>query len=501
MASALADIDAAVAFLASAGVGACCELETCIYDLPLCPASALSRYLEEEEPLSPTGFYLCLAGTATCMVMAALAAGLTMGLLSIDPLELTIKQKCGSDEEKRIANALLPLIERHHLMLVTLLLYNAGANECLPLFLDKMVPSYIAIILSVTIVLFFGEIFPSAIFTGPSQLRIAYYLSPVVKFLMTIVFPITYPIAWCLDYALGHSHGVVTYSRRELQALVEIQHEEGIRKKTEGSAAVTYDEATIIAGALAITTTTAADAMTKLKNMSCHSTTETLDEDTIADIYRSGFSRIPVYEPNPRDSEDQSRVKGYMFMKQLVVIDPSVLRSIGSIPLRIPLCVRPDVTLDVLLNMFQRGGAGMKGGHLALVCHEPALAQAALEKETYIPKESGLMGMITMEDVIEELLQEEIYDETDVVEMMAMKKAKKVISKWRNFMQKKKIERGEDPGTIREFGNAVSAAAAKSRRESRSKDEEDEDMEFGRGASKEPLLKKSSSKKSSWYGM
>lgn len=225
MASALADIDAAVAFLASAGVGACCELETCIYDLPLCPASVLSRYLEEEEPLSLTGFYLCLAGTATCMVMAALAAGLTMGLLSIDPLELTIKQKCGSDEEKRIANALLPLIERHHLMLVTLLLYNAGANECLPLFLDKMVPSYIAIILSVTIVLFFGEIFPSAIFTGPSQLHIAYYLSPVVKFLMTIVFPITYPIAWCLDYALGHSHGVVMYSRRELQALVEIQHE------------------------------------------------------------------------------------------------------------------------------------------------------------------------------------------------------------------------------------------------------------------------------------
>ena len=37
--------------------------------------------------------------------------------------------------------------------------------QALPLFLDRIVPSYMAIILSVTLVLFFGEIIPSAIFT------------------------------------------------------------------------------------------------------------------------------------------------------------------------------------------------------------------------------------------------------------------------------------------------------------------------------------------------
>ena len=43
---------------------------------------------------------------------------------------------------------------------------RTGANEALPLFLDKIVPSWLAIILSVTFVLFFGEIIPSSLFTG-----------------------------------------------------------------------------------------------------------------------------------------------------------------------------------------------------------------------------------------------------------------------------------------------------------------------------------------------
>ena len=47
------------------------------------------------------------------------------------------------------------------------------ANEALPLFLDALVPPWLAIVLSVTCVLFAGEIIPAAIFTGPSKLKIA----------------------------------------------------------------------------------------------------------------------------------------------------------------------------------------------------------------------------------------------------------------------------------------------------------------------------------------
>ena len=88
----------------------------------------------------------------TCVVVAALAAGLTMGLMSLDPLMLTIKMRAAaSEEERKQATALLPVVQQHHLLLVTLLLLNSIANEALPLFMDNLVPSYLAVIFSVTL--------------------------------------------------------------------------------------------------------------------------------------------------------------------------------------------------------------------------------------------------------------------------------------------------------------------------------------------------------------
>ena len=52
-------------------------------------------------------------------------------------------------------------------MLVTLLFLNALCMEALPLFLDKLLPAAVAVLVSVTAVLTFGEIVPQALCTGP----------------------------------------------------------------------------------------------------------------------------------------------------------------------------------------------------------------------------------------------------------------------------------------------------------------------------------------------
>jgi metal transporter CNNM len=139
-----------------------------------------------------------------CVCCAALGAGLTMGLLSLDTMKLKIKRAVGSIEERKAADVVLRILDNHHLLLCTLLIFNSAANEALPIFLDSLVPSYAAIILSVTLVLICGEVLPTAVFTGPNQLLIAAAFAPMVRTLMFVCYPIAWPMAKALDHILGY---------------------------------------------------------------------------------------------------------------------------------------------------------------------------------------------------------------------------------------------------------------------------------------------------------
>ena len=94
---------------------------------------------------------------AYAYVSTGLMSGLTMGLLSLDITTLKVTRDGGDPKEQRHARRILPLVERHHLLLVTLLLANAAAVEAMPIFLDRVSDPVIAIIVSVTAVLIFGE--------------------------------------------------------------------------------------------------------------------------------------------------------------------------------------------------------------------------------------------------------------------------------------------------------------------------------------------------------
>ena len=159
------------------------------------------RKLSEES--SGSNFALDVALVIVCIVCAGLASGLTQGLLSLDFTEMTIKSRSGTVLEKKCAAKVLPIISRHHLLLVSLMLWNAAATEALPIFLSALVPEYLAIIISVTLVLFVGEIIPASILTGPNQLVIAANLTPMVYIVLLIFYPIAYPISCILDYVLG----------------------------------------------------------------------------------------------------------------------------------------------------------------------------------------------------------------------------------------------------------------------------------------------------------
>jgi len=86
-------------------------------------------------------------------------SGLTVGLASIDRLALEIDVEANK-VAKREAEKIFHVIDKHHWMLVTLLLCNATAVEALPLCLNKLVTAGLTFALSVTSVLAFGEVIP-----------------------------------------------------------------------------------------------------------------------------------------------------------------------------------------------------------------------------------------------------------------------------------------------------------------------------------------------------
>lgn len=80
-----------------------------------------------------------------------------MGLLSLDKMSLEVLKRGGKPQQKKFSKRILLIVKRHHFLLVTLLLANALAVEGMPVCLAKITSEVVAIIVSVTAVLLFGE--------------------------------------------------------------------------------------------------------------------------------------------------------------------------------------------------------------------------------------------------------------------------------------------------------------------------------------------------------
>ncbi len=168
---------------------------------------------------------ICIGLVATGGIMS----GLQQGLMQITQAQVdSIVPRSKREREKASTwkyytwSILSYLNKRRHLTLVTLLVSNAIAMEALPIFLDKLMPSYVAIIMSVSLVVLFGEVIPQAVCLR-FPLEFSQLFSPLVMLLLIVLSPIIVPIAKSLDYLLGaHHHKALT--RAGLWELIESSH-------------------------------------------------------------------------------------------------------------------------------------------------------------------------------------------------------------------------------------------------------------------------------------
>lgn len=210
-------------------------------------------------------------------------------------------------------------------------------------------------------------------------------MSPFVLVLMYVLAPIAWPTAKLLDWLLGEDHGTV-YKKAGLKTLVSLHKSLG-----ETGQQLNTDEVTIISAVLDLKDKSIGSIMTPMDDVFTMSLDDVLDEDTMDVLLSQGYSRIPIHHPD----NDRNFV-GMLLVKMLITYDPEDAKPVREFALATLPETRPDTSCLDIVNFFQEGKS-----HMVLVSTHPG-------------EDHGALGVVTLEDVIEELIGEEIVDESDV---------------------------------------------------------------------------------------
>eukprot|EP00002_Diphylleia_rotans_P021341 TRINITY_DN4156_c0_g2_i1.p1 TRINITY_DN4156_c0_g2~~TRINITY_DN4156_c0_g2_i1.p1 ORF type:complete len:386 (-),score=74.16 TRINITY_DN4156_c0_g2_i1:184-1341(-) len=334
--------------------------------------------------------------------LSALFSGLTLGLMGLDILQLELIMSSGNQPEATYAKKIMPIREYGNFLLCTLLLGNVAVNALLSILMADLTSGTVGFLSSTILIVIFGEITPQAL-CSRHPLAVGAKTVWIVRVFMFLTFIVSWPISKALDFILGEE-ARATYTKGELKRLMEIHLEEKL---------IDAEEHKIVTGVLGLSSKTVADVTVPLEKVYMLEISRTLDRDLMAEIHSRGHSRIPVYD------QIRPNIIGVLYMKDLILVDPDAntpLRAVVSESGRVVLNAASDMKLDLLLNEFKGG----KEGHLAVI-REPeaegrkiSFSRDPFQTSTRASRlvSNPAVGIATLEDVLEELIQDEIEDET-----------------------------------------------------------------------------------------
>ncbi len=306
------------------------------------------------------------------LVLSALFSGLTLGFLGLDRSELERKKNLGNHK----ARVIYEVRKNNNLLLVTLLVGNVLVNAILSVMLASITSGAFAVAVSTFLIVIFGEIIPQAFF-AKYALTVGYFFVPIVRLLLFVFYPIAFPVAWMLEKAMGKEQDTI-WSKEELAEVIK-SHEDSSFSELDS------DEEKVILGALTFSDKKAGEVMTMKKECFMLSEGSMLTESVLHNIKERGHTRIPVYYKKQRN------IVGVLFTKDLITLRETKPLATVYRPDTI-LQVHTRESLDDVLNKFLH-----KRIHMAYV----------------VNGDNKFVGLITLEDIVEEIIKTEINDESD----------------------------------------------------------------------------------------
>jgi metal transporter CNNM len=307
------------------------------------------------------------------VVASAICSGLNISVMSLDLSDLKRKAKLGDRQAKRV----LPLRKHTHLTLASILLTNVAAVSATTLVLDQRFNGWLAGVIATLLIVIFGEVIPQALFSKNSLFWTSFF-APVLKSMIFITYIISKPLAILLDNLFPLQSSKLQ-SRHELGLLIT----EHMKNK---SSELDDSEVEIMRGALSLSEKRVRDIMTPIRHTYWLTPDTLLDDPKIDEMKSKGFSRIPIF------NKDVTECYGVILMKELVDIDFDDNHYKASDMELNPVEMIGSMTaLDTLFRIFING-------HNHLIPVE---------------KDNLITGVVTIEDLTEEIFGHEIEDETD----------------------------------------------------------------------------------------
>lgn len=307
------------------------------------------------------------------VLASAICSGLNIALLSQDLADLRRKAKLGNSAAKRV----LPLRKQTHLTLAAILFTNVAAVSATSLVLDQRLEGLVAGLLGTVLIVVFGEVMPQALFSKNPLFWLNLF-APLLKLMILATYVLSKPLQILLDRLFPRQRAKLQ-TRQELGLLIT-EH------LSDNSSELDEDEVEIMRGALQLSEKQVRDIMTPLAQTYWLTPDTVLDDAKIEEIKRKGYSRIPVF------NQELTKCYGILLMKSLVDVDfdehPQRVDEMLLHPVQL---VGSKTALDTMFRKFISGGT-----HLIPV-----------ERDDHI------IGIATIEDLLEEIVGHEIEDESD----------------------------------------------------------------------------------------
>ena len=329
----------------------------------------------------PDGSIVLLVVLILMVILSAYFSATETAFTSLNRIRLKSK----ADNGDRRAKLVLELSENYDRLLSTILIGNNIVNNVATtlsavLFIDLLGsgtgPAVSTVVLTV-VILIFGEISPKSL-AKESPEAFARFSAPILRVLLVILTPLNFIFTqW--KKLLG-----LLFRRKDAEGITD-EELMTIVSEAEDQGGLDEDEGQLIRSAIRFDDLEAGDILTPRVDMVALEDTATMDE-AAALFAEEGYSRLPIYHENLDD------IVGVIHQKDLFSARYHGRADLSAL-IHPVLHITATAKIDELMRQFQRTKT-----HMAIVVDEYG----------------GTDGLLTLEDVVEELVGE-IWDEHDEV--------------------------------------------------------------------------------------